>query len=181
MPSGPFAPDHDFAPAPAGARVRIVTLLCFVATVGMAVVIPTVARRQHHASPWLAVVAVGVTTVVLVAVWFTARIRRYRLTAADLQVRLPLRTVRFPLAGLQTVTPDREALRGARKIVGNDGIGAISGRYRSKRLGRFHAYVTDCEHAVVLRWPDRGLVVSPDQTAWFVETVRRNAGLTPSR
>jgi hypothetical protein len=181
MAPGRFLPDHDFVPAPAGARVRVVTLLSFAAVAGMAVVVPALALRRHPSPPWPPLLGVAVAAVVLAAVWFTARIRRYRLSGAELQVLLPLRTVRFPLAGLQEVAPDRDALRGARKVAGNDGIGAISGRFRSRRLGRFHAYVTDREHAVVLRWPDRGLVVSPDQTAWFVETVRRNAGLTPPR
>ncbi len=97
---------------------------------------------------------------------------------AELQVELPFRTARFPLEGLKDVTPDREALRGARKIIGNDGLRAISGRFRSKRLGRFHAYVTDGERAVVLRWPDRCVVISPDQHSLFIETVRKRAGLS---
>ncbi len=181
MSPGRYVPDHDFAPAPAGARVRIVTLLSLLAVVGAAAVVPTLALRQHRSSPWPPIAAAGVTSIVLVTVWLTARIRRYRLTAAELQVHLPLRIVRFPLEGLREVLPDRDALRGARKIVGNDGLGAISGRYRSNRLGRFHIYATDREHAVVLHWPDRCLVVSPDQTAWFVETVRRNCGLNSPR
>ena len=74
--------------------------------------------------------------------------------------------------------PDRKALRGARKLVGNDGLGAISGRFRSKHLGPFRAYVTDPDHAVVLRWPDRCLVISPDQHSCFVETLRKRAGLS---
>jgi hypothetical protein len=63
-------------------------------------------------------------------------------------------------------------------MVGNDGLGAISGRFRSKRLGWFRAYVTDGERAVVLRWPDRCVVISPDQPSWFIETVRKRAGLS---
>jgi hypothetical protein len=181
MAPGHYVPDQDFAPAAAGTRVRIVTLLCFVAVIGAAVANLVLALRHRHPGPWLSVAAVGGGLAFLVVVWFTARIRGYRLAAAELQVHRPLLIVRFPLEGLQEAVPDRDALRGARKIVGNDGLGAISGRYRSKRLGRFQAYLTDREHAVVLRWPDRSLVVSPDQTAWFIETVRRRAGLTPPR
>ncbi len=181
MAPGHYVPDQDFAPAAAGARVRIVTLLCLVAVIGASVAVSVFVLLPGRWSPWPPFVTVSVAPVVLLAVWFTARIRRYRLTAAELQVHRPLLIMRFPLEGLQEVIPDRDALRGALKIVGNDGVGAISGRYRSQRLGRFHAYVTDRDHAVVLRWPDRSLVVSPDQTAWFIETVRRRAGLTSPR
>ena len=86
--------------------------------------------------------------------------------------------MRFPLAGLVSASPDREALRGAWKMRGNDGLGAVAGRFRSKRLGAFRAYLTDAEHAVVLRWPDRCVVISPEQHSWFIETVRKRAGLS---
>jgi len=60
---------------------------------------------------------------------------------------------------------------------GNNGLGAIVGRFRSKRLGASRVFLTDAEHAVVMRWPDRCLVISPDQHSYFVEAVRKRAGL----
>ena len=176
MSPGRYLPDHDFPPAPAGTRVRLVTLLVFVAIAGMAVALPVATVRRQAAPVWVPFAAAAVAPLVVTAVWFGSRIRGYRLTAAALLVRLRFRTVRFPLEGLQDIAPDREALRGAWKQAGNDGLGAISGRFRSRRLGRFRAYVTDGDRAVVLRWPDRCLVISPDQPAWFVETARRYAG-----
>jgi hypothetical protein len=178
VPQSRFIPDAEFAPASIGARVRIMTLLSFVAVgiVGTAVVVLMLQERRPP--PWPVFVASGIAPAVVAAIWFTARIRRYRMVEAELHVELPFRTVRFPLEGLKEVTPDREALRGARKMIGNDGLGAISGRFRSKRLGRFHIYATDAEHAVVLRWPDRCLVISPQHPSLFVETVRKRAGLS---
>ena len=95
----------------------------------------------------------------------------------ELRIELPFRTVRISLAGLQSATPDRDALRHKFKIAGNDGLGSISGRFRSRHLGPFRAYVSDGDHAVVLRWPDRCLVISPQQHSVFVEVVRKRAGL----
>lgn len=173
-----FVPDAEFAPAPIGTRVRFVTLLSAVAAFAMTVAAPLFMQRERHPPPWPVYLAIGIAPAVLAVIWFTARIRRYRLVGEELQIQLPLRTVRFPLEGLKDVVPDREALRGARKIAGNDGLGAVSGRFRSKRLGGFRAYVTDGERAVVLRWPDRCVVISPDQPSWFVETMRKRAGLS---
>jgi hypothetical protein len=68
-------------------------------------------------------------------------------------------------------------MRHAWKVHGNDGLGAVAGRFRNKRLGAFRAYLTDTEHAVVLRWPDRCLVISPQQDSFFLEAVRKRAGL----
>jgi hypothetical protein len=173
-----FIPDAEFAPAPAGTRVRLMTLLSIVSVVIVTMVVAVLMSQERRPPPWPAFVAIGIAPVSIAAAWFTARIQCYRMAGAELQIKLPLRTARFPLEGLQSATPDREALRGAHKIIGNDGLGAISGRFRSKRLGRFHAYATDREHAVVLRWPDRCLVISPDQRSFFVETVRQRAGLS---
>ena len=181
MAPGHYVPDLDFAPAAAGARVRvigIVTLALFAIgiAVAMALVGPCGSPQR-----WPVLVGPALAALVAAGTWFGSRIRRFRLAGDTLVVERPWLDARISLAGLTDVSPDREALRGARKIAGNDGLGAISGRFRSRRLGRFRAYVTDSEKAVVLRWPDRCLVVSPDQSAWFVETVRRNAGLSSPR
>ena len=98
--------------------------------------------------------------------------RRYRLSGDEIVIARAWLTVRFPLVGLTAVETDREALRGAWKIMGNDGLGAYAGRFRSKKLGNFRAYVSDPECAVVLRWPDRCFVVSPAQPGEFIDAVR---------
>ena len=177
MPQARFIPDAEFASAPIGTRVRMMTLLSIVAVVVVATVVPVLMLETRHPPPWPVFLTTGIAPAVVAIIWFTARILRYRVVEAELQVELPFRTVRFPLDGLKDVAPDRDALRGACKIAGNDGLGAISGRFRSKRLGWFRAYVTDAEHAVVLRWPDRCVVISPDQHSLFVEAVRKRAGL----
>ena len=126
MPQARFIPDAEFAPAPIGTRVRFATLLSAVAAFAVMVAAPLFMQRERHPPPWPVYLAVGIAPAVLAVIWFTARIRRYRLVGEELQIQLPLRTVRFPLEGLKEVAPDREALRGARKMVGNDGLGAVS-------------------------------------------------------
>jgi hypothetical protein len=168
--------DAEFAPAPAGARLRLATLISAVlvlfATVALAFMM---LRDPHVPRPMLAIV--GVIPGSLILTWWTARIRRYRLAGNELLVEFPLRTVRIPLEGLTGVTQDREAMRHAWKVRGNGGLGSYSGRFRNKRLGAFRAFLTDGDHAVVLRWPEHCLVISPRQDSYFVETLRRRAGL----
>jgi hypothetical protein len=175
---GRYVPDAEFAPAPLGTRVRLLTLLSAVIAVVVALVITGQLLASRRPPPWPALLPVGVAPAVVAGIWFGARIRRYRLVGAELLVELRFRTIRFPLEGLKEVMPDRKALQGARKLVGNDGLGAISGRFRSKYLGPFRVYATDSDHAVVLRWPDRCLVISPQQHSFFVETLRKRAGLS---
>jgi hypothetical protein len=87
----------------------------------------------------------------------------------------------YPMDGLVGAARDPEVLRGARTQRGNKGIGAITGRFKSKRIGRFDAVLTDVEKAVVLRWPDKALAVSPNDPEFFILMVRKSAGLPMTR
>ena len=178
MPAAQYIPNVEFAPAEAGARVRLATLLSAVVTCLATAAAIILMLRDNNPPPRPVFFAIGAVPAVFALFWYAARIRRYCLVGDELRIELPLRTVRFPLSGLVSVTPDREALRGAWKMSGNDGFGVISGRFRSKRLGAFRAYLTDAEHAVVLRWPDRCLVISPHQHSYFIETVCKRAALS---
>ena len=174
---GRYVPEAEFAPAALGTRGRITTSIV-AATFLIALAVTTVlSLTRRPALPWQVFIACGVALPAYAAVWYGTRVRRYRLTEDELLVERAFRTVRFPLAGLKEATHDRDAMRGAWKIRGNDGVGAISGRFWSKRLGRFNAYLSDQERAVVLRWPDRCVVISPDRHSVFIETVRKRAGL----
>jgi hypothetical protein len=174
---GRYIPDAEFAPAPLGTRGRITTSI-IAATVLLALALAAVlSLAKRPTLPWQGFITFGIALPVYAAVWYGTRVRRYRLTEDELLVERAFRTVRLPLAGLKEATHDRDAMRGAWKIRGNDGVGAISGRFWSKRLGRFNAYLSDGEHAVVLRWPDRCVVISPERHSFFIETVRKRAGL----
>jgi hypothetical protein len=90
---------------------------------------------------------------------------------------LVIRKKRYALQGLTDAARDRLVLRGARKIWGNGGVGSIRGRFKSKRLGKFEAYLTDTENAVVLTWPDKVVAVSPADPEFFMYCARSAAGM----
>ena len=178
MNDGRYVPAAEFAPAALGTRGRITTSIA-AATVLIALAVATVLLlAKRPAPPWQVFIALGIALPVQAVIWYGTRVRRYRLAEDELMVERAFRTVRLPLAGLKEATHDRDAMRGAWKIRGNKGLGTISGRFRSKRLGRFDAYLSDAEHAVVLRWPDHCVVISPEQHSFFIETVRKRAGLS---
>jgi hypothetical protein len=170
MPGPHHLPDRDFAPASLGGRVRLMTWLALASVVvaDAIVAVPLVERYP----PWPVWSGLFIAPVFVGAIWYGALIRRYRLLGDEIVVARAWLTVRHPLAGLTAVETDREALRGAWKLWGNDGLGAYAGRFRSKKLGNFRAYVSDPECAVVLRWSDRCLVVSPAQPSEFIDAVR---------
>ena len=170
MPGPRYLPDREFAPAPLGGRVRLMTWLALASVVvaDAIVAVPLVERYP----PWRVWSGLCIAPVFVGAIWYGALIRRYRLLGDEIVVARAWLPVRLPLAGLTAVETDREALRGAWKLWGNYGLGSYAGRFRSKKLGNFRAYVSDPDCAVVLRWSDRCLVVSPGQPGEFTDAVR---------
>lgn len=173
MPGPRPSTDREFAPAPLGGRVRFMTWLTVASVVVIdAFVAAALLQQERHPPPWWVSPSLLIAPALVGAVWYGALVRRYRLRDDEIVIERAWLTVRLPLAGLIAVEADREALRGAWKIMGNDGLGAYAGRFCSKKLGQFRAYVSDPDCAVVLRWPDRCLVVSPAQPGEFIDAMR---------
>lgn len=84
---------------------------------------------------------------------------------------------RYPLAGLTEARRDPSVLSKARKVWGNGGLGAIRGTFKSKRVGKFVAFLTDPDYAVVLTWPDKVVAVSPSDPEFFIHVAKEAAGL----
>jgi len=171
--------DLHFAMAPLGGRVRLFTylimpfLLLFVIVdvVIFRHIIPHKVMMLHCLWPSaLVMLAIGLC-------WHVSRIRELKLDGNTLFVRLPWWGNRFELAGLQSIEADPQALKGAWKKMGNDGLGGMIGSFHSKRQGAMRVYVSDPAKSVVLRWADRIVVVSPKDTDWFIESVRKRTGL----
>lgn len=167
-------PHAAFAPAPLGTSVRLATfLLCAILAVACA--IPWIeAAWTNKPAPWPAAFLPVLLALVLGAVWTGMRIRGYDISDGELRVLRRFRNLSIPIEGLAEAVVDRDALAGAFRTAGNGGFGAISGRFRSRKLGKFRAYVSDGERAVVLRWRDqRVVVVSPERPQEFIQTLRQ--------
>lgn len=164
--------------APVGNRVRFTAISVIAAVALMAAVdLGIVMTRSLPVVPQA--LLLGTPPLVAGLTWAIARfsaIDGYRLTPSELEIVRRRRTDRFPLAGLTGAEADSQAMAWSVKVLGNDGLGAITGRYRNRRLGSYRAFVTDPARLVVLRWPERCLVVSPDRPEEFVREVRRRAG-----
>lgn len=168
----------DFA-APIGRRVRLVTRFCLIVIGSLAVVAVTflIGKGGDARQSWQPTLAPVLAAAVIIPIMLYSRVQGYRLTEHELQVLRRNRQNRFALDGLQGVDVDPKAMAWSIKIFGNDGLGAITGRFRNRKLGAYQAFVTDLDRAVVLRWPGRCLVVSPDRPEEFATEVRRRAGL----
>jgi hypothetical protein len=102
----------------------------------------------------------------------------YTLDRGQLYIVRPGWRVRFPLCGLLEAGTDRELLRGSLRLCGNGGLFSITGWFWNRRVGRYRAFVNDPDRVVVLRWPDRVVVVSPDDPERFARAALAQATQT---
>jgi hypothetical protein len=104
-------------------------------------------------------------------------VRGYRPTAQGIEIERFGWTTRLPLAGLKDIMADPLALTGSIRRWGNGGFFAITGIYSNARHGRFRAWATDPARAVVLKFADHTVILTPDDPRRFVQEVQHLAGL----
>jgi hypothetical protein len=117
--------------------------------------------------------------VVGIAALFT--VRGYALSADFLRIHRLLWSTRIPLAGLQSATYDPEAVHKSSRSFGNGGLFSISGYFRSKKLGKYRAFISHPALAVVLRFADHIVVVSPAIPEQFIRQLRELGALPAER
>src|SRR5580692_11186221 len=166
--------NQEFPSAPMGRRV-VLTLCVAMAVLALGFVFNlyvALGKIQHVATGAriLQALAPLLPIAIFVATFLWERSRASRFSIEDNV--LVVRKKRYPLLGLVAAERDPEVLRGARRRFGNSGAGSIRGKFASKRLGNFDAFITDPENAVVLRWPGRVVAVSPADPEFFIYSAR---------
>ena len=78
---------------------------------------------------------------------------------------------------MQSVAVDSAATVGSLRTFGIGGLFGYIGRFRNRRIGGYTAYVTDALNSVVLRFPDKTFVLSPDDPQAFVAELERRLAL----
>jgi hypothetical protein len=118
--------------------------------------------------PLLVMVVLLALPPLIVAGTFAARVRGYTLTEREIIVHRGMWNTRLTLAGLRSVRGDVDAMRGSARVFGNGGLFSITGRYWNRKLGWYRAYATDQSRAVVLRYADRTIVITPHDPQQFI-------------
>jgi hypothetical protein len=154
--------------APWGRTVRGATVLSLVV-----LALPMLAAMFAPIElPLLAAVLLIAVPPLIVAETFAARVRGYTLTEDSITVRRGMWNTRLPLTGLRSVTGDVDAMGGSVRVFGNGGLFSITGRYWNRRLGWYRAFATDRSRAVVLRYADRTIVITPHDPQHFIMRAR---------
>lgn len=122
--------------------------------------------------PLWRVVMVGVPALVLLGA-LPFMVRGYVLTERQIEVRRLGWSTLLPIAGLVAVAGKPEGLRSSLCLFGNGGLFGISGWFWNRRIGRFRAFATDPDRAVLLAYRDgKKVVVTPHDVQHFIVRVR---------
>lgn len=104
-------------------------------------------------------------------------IRGYELEPGTLKIHRLGWVSKIPLDGLSSAEANPQAMAGSIRLFGNGGMFSFTGLFRNKLLGNYRAFATDLDRAVILKFPSRTIVVTPDQPQEFVAAVKQMAGM----
>jgi len=80
---------------------------------------------------------------------------------------------KIDLSKLATAEVDPTAMAKSIRTFGNGGMFCFAGLFHNKTLGTYRAFATDMRKCVILRFPNRIIVVTPDEPQRFA-TILRN-------
>lgn len=137
------------------------------------VLIPLIMLRQTPPdAPSVYLVSIWLPLAILALAALFA-VRGYIIEGDQLLVVRPLWQTRLTLRGLEEAEADAEAMKGSIRTFGNGGLFGFIGLFRNTKIGRYRAFVTDPAKCVVLRFPERTLVISPDNPQKMVTMLQR--------
>jgi hypothetical protein len=103
-------------------------------------------------------------------------VRSYRIEAGEIRIRRLFWETRLEILTLAAAEFQPGAMSKSLRICGNGGAFSFTGWFWNRRLGKFRAFVTDFRRTVVLRFPEKTVLVSPDAPEDFVRELNRRRG-----
>ncbi len=158
--------------APWSGQVKIITFLASAFMLGIPILqhIPGSGFHSGRQFLWLLPLLVVIVSLFMV--------RGYELAQDALYVQRLFWKTKIDLSSLNSVAIDPEATSGSIRTAGNGGFFAFTGMFRNKKLGSYRAYITDRKKAVVLRFVNRVIVISPGDPQDFERQIKQYRGLS---
>ncbi|MBN1464287.1 hypothetical protein JXA02_00905 [candidate division KSB1 bacterium] len=153
--------------APWGRSLKLMTLFGSVILIG----IPLFSLSAPPDEKTARLIMLGIPLTILIGVLLFI-IRSYELENGALKIRRLLWRTVIDLGALQDIEIKPNAMAGSIRTFGNGGFFSFSGLFKNKELGSYRAFVTDPRQCIVLRFPNRVIVVSPDRQNEFVAIVK---------
>ena len=154
--------------APWGITLKVITVLLILILVGIALIGILSGPRQNIG--WILGMIVLPLVFLITTAFFT--IRGYILTPQTLFVKRLGWKSKLDLTNLTSAEADPKAMSKSIRTCGNGGLFCFAGAFYNRKLGSYRAFATDPKRAVVLKFTNRTIVVTPDKPDEFVEKIR---------
>jgi hypothetical protein len=155
--------------APWGTLLKSMTALSIFVLAGIPLIGIFAGPRDN--TLWILSMIVMPLSILIVAAFFT--IRGFVLTRDALLVKRLGWNSKLGLTDLASAEVDSEAMSRSIRTFGNGGLFCFAGAFRNKRLGSFRAFATDPHRSVILKFPHRTVVVTPDSPDEFVAKIKK--------
>ena len=155
--------------APWSATLKLITLLCCVICGGIALAGILNFTDMPGTAKWTMIV---IPFAILLGS-FPFMVRGYTLEDQHLIIHRLGWTTRFDLSSLNSATVDPQAMARSIRLFGNGGLFSFCGLFRNRHLGNYRAFATAPQNSVVLRFPKRTLVITPDDPQRFANEITK--------
>ncbi|MHB8623174.1 MAG: PH domain-containing protein [Sulfuricaulis sp.] len=163
---------RHFSAAPWSIGLKLTSALGTIALLAAGLVsyrvIPVAAGFTHQVGLGIALALFSILVAGLVFM-----VTGYTVTDNGLHVERLLWSTRVSLARLTRVWFDPDTCQHSIRVFGNGGLFAFTGLYHHRTLGRYRLFATNFSQTVVLVFPQRVVVVTPDDPQAFIEYLCR--------
>jgi len=150
--------------APWSNSLKLITLLTVVVLLSM----PVFGLFNLHAGMQPGIIfALFVLPVAILVISALFMIRSYEVRNSILHVQRLLWATKLDLSELESAETDPEAMKGSIRTFGNGGLFCFAGKFRNRKLGPYRVFASDPKLAVILRFPGKVVVVTPESPTEF--------------
>ena len=159
--------------APWGRSLKLATGLCLVIVFGIFLI--GILVEPKNVAYW----RIGMLWIPggLLIVSFFFSIRNYQLLESTLLIQRIGWKSTIDLTDLKSVQVDPTAMSKSIRLFGNGGLFCFAGIFRNNKLGRYRAFATSPKNSVILRFPNRTVVVTPEDPDGFAEMIKNRQSL----
>ncbi|MEC7906309.1 MAG: PH domain-containing protein [Verrucomicrobiota bacterium] len=159
--------------APWGRSLKLATGLCLVIVFGIFLI--GILVEPKNVAYW----RIGMLWIPggLLIVSFFFSIRNYQLLESTLLIQRIGWKSTIDLTDLKSVQVDPTAMSKSIRLFGNGGLFCFAGIFRNNKLGRYRALATSPKNSVILRFPNRTVVVTPEDPDGFAEMIKNRQSL----
>lgn len=173
----PYINQHTYFHAPWSKALVVLSILVS----AMLASIPGILMFSlPYAAPWPLLLLIALLPLVILVSTALFTVRGYRLEGDRLFVQRLFWWSVIPISDLTRAWHDPNAMQSSIRLFGNGGLFSFTGLFRNKTIGMYRAWATDPARAVVLQFPARTIVVTPEDPQAFLQLLPLMPS-TPSR